>query len=299
MLFFRLPFDVVPTLFHQPTCRPEFPAMKYLRSFVTSALSACTAVSYAADYSDGDRHKNDFNWIQFNLMYALEELPRPKDANSGHDYLEMEFGGRSGVLDLYGYVDVFNLTNSSNSDKYEKEKMFMKLSPRFSLDSLFAKDLSFGPVRELYFSTLFNWGGGYTKDGFSPVNNSFWGVGADIAFPWLGKIGLNLYGLYDLNEKAWNGFQVSTNWFKPFYHFKNESFISYQGYIDWQFAKDEFKGKAQASNGGAMFNGFYWHSKHWAAGYGLKLYKDVYLIKDSDGLKSTGVSHYFSVTYKL
>ena len=274
--------------------------MKYLRSaFAASALSVCSASVFAADYTDGDRHKNNFNWMQFNLMYALKELPRSKDANSGHDYLEMEFGGRSGVLDLYGYVDIFNLTNHSGSDKYEKEKIFIKLSPRFSLDNLLATDLSFGPVQELYFATLFNWGGGYTKDGSPPTNKSFWGLGADILFPWLGKIGLNLYGFYDMDKSGWNGMQVSTSWFKPFYHFDNDSFISYQGYIDWQFAKGDFKGNPQASNGGAMFNGIYWHSKHWAAGYGLKLYKDVYLIKDSDGLKSTGVSHYFSVTYKL
>ena len=276
--------------------------MKYLRS-ILAASATCSACVLAADYKDGDRHKNDFNWMQFNLMYALEELPRPKDANSGHDYLEMEFGGRSGVLDLYGYVDVFDLTNHSGSDKYEKEKMFMKLSPRISLDSLFATDLSFGPVQELYFATLFNWGGGYTKDGFPPVNKSFWGLGADVMFPWLGKIGLNLYGLYDIDKRGWNGFQVSTNWFKPFYHFDNNSFISYQGYIDWQFGGgDEFKGEKQASHGGTMFNGLYWHSKHWALGYGLKLYKDIYLVKDDAPparLKSTGVAHYFSVTYKL
>lgn len=269
--------------------------MKYLRHILAaSTLSVCATSAPAADYTDGDRHKNDYNWMQFNLMYALKELPRSKDAKTGHDYLEMEFGGRSGVLDLYGYVDVFNLTNSDNSDKKGAPKTFIKLQPRFSLDSLFARDLSLGPFQEFYFSTLFNWGGGEND-----VNNSFWGLGTDVMVPWLGKVGLNVFGLYNLNAKAWNGFQVSTNWFKPFYHFENESFISYQGYIDWQFAKDSFQGNPQASNGGAMFNGIYWHSKYWAVGYGLKLYKDIYLIKDSGGFKSTGASHYFAVTYKL
>ena len=271
--------------------------MKYLRSIcAASALSACSACVLAADYTDGDRHKNDYNWMQFNLMYALEELPRPKDAKSGHDYLEMEFGGRSGILDLYGYVDIFNLTNSDNSDKKGAAKSFMKLQPRFSLDALFGKDLSVGPFKEFYFSTLFNWGGGG-----SDVNNSFWGLGTDVMVPWLGKVGLNLYGLYDLNEKAWNGYQVSTNWFKPLHHFNNDSFISYQGYIDYQFGgEDKYAGNPIATtSGGAMFNGLYWHSKHWAVGYGLKLYKDVYMLRDNDGLKTTGVSHYFAVTYKL
>ncbi|MGI9280583.1 MAG: outer membrane protein OmpK [Endozoicomonas sp.] len=282
--------------------------MKYLQTLsLTSALSVAATVAPAADYSD-DIHKNDYKWLQFNLMYAYKELPRPKDANSGHDYLEMEFGGRSGFFDLYGYLDIFNLTNSDNSDKKGSSKTFVKLQPRFSLDAITGKDLSFGPVQELYFSTLFNWGGGganYTDSNGDvkesiDVNNSFWGLGADVMVPWFGKVGVNLYGLYELNKKAWNGYQISTNWFKPFVHFENNSFISYQGYIDYQFgAKDKFKGNEQATSGGVMFNGFYWHSERWAAGYGFKLYKDVYLIKDSKKLESTGISHYVAVTYKF
>ncbi|WP_252176486.1 outer membrane protein OmpK [Endozoicomonas sp. 4G] len=268
---------------------------KHLQTLTLTSFLTVTAIPVlATEYAD-NIHKNDYKWLQFNLMYAYEELPRPENAKTGHDYLEIEFGGRSGFLDLYGYVDIFNLTNSDDSDKKGSSKTFVKLQPRFSLDAITGRDLSFGPVQELYFSTLFNWGGGTTD-----VNNSFWGLGADVMVPWFGKVGVNLYGLYELNKKAWNGYQVSTNWFKPFIHFENESFIAYQGYIDYQFgAEDEFKGNKQTSSGGAMFNGFYWHSEHWAAGYGLKLYKDIYLIEDSKQLKSTGISHYFAVTYKL
>ncbi len=60
--------------------------------------------------------------------------------------------------------------------------------------------------------------------------------------------------------------------------------------------KDEY---STASNGGAMFNGLYWHSDRYAVGYGLKAYKDIYGIKDSSGFKSSGVGHYVSVTYKF
>ena len=123
--------------------------------------------------------------------------------------------------------------------------------------------------------------------------------------PWFGKVGLNLYGTYDSNNKDWNGFQVSTNWFKPFYFFENGSFISYQGYIDYQFGmQDEY---SQVSNGGAMFNGLYWHSDRFAVGYGLKLSSDVYGFKVGANLpwdastqaESSGVGHYVAVTYKF
>lgn len=277
-----------------------------------SVLATLSAPTFAADYTDGDTHKNDFKFMQFNYMYSIDEKPASSTAaENTHDYLEMEFGGRSGIFDLYGYVDVFNLANKDDTDKSTSpDKMFMKFAPRMSLDGLTGKDLSMGPIQELYVATLFNWGGNSynEKTGKTEgVNNSFWGLGSDIMVPWLGKVGLNVYGLYDLNKKDWNGYQVSANWFKPFYFFDNGSFISYQGYIDYQFGmKEEYSAK---SNGGAMFNGIYWHSNQFAVGYGLKAYQDIYGLDDGSATnfftgdtgkwESSGVSHYVSVTYKF
>ncbi|PSV48814.1 outer membrane protein OmpK [Photobacterium indicum] len=270
---------------------------KILSTFSIGSALALSSTVFAVDYSD-DIHKNDYKWLQFNLMYAYEELPRDPEAHSGHDYLEMEFGGRSGIFDLYGYIDIFDLTESSASDKDGKPKMFMKFAPRVSLDAVTGKDLSFGSVQELYFATLFNWGGGTEAD-FEP-NNSFWGIGSDINVPWFGKVGLNFYGHYNITAKDWNGYQISTNWFKPFYTLDNGSFVAYQGYIDYQFGGgSSFQGNSQASHGGVMFNGFYWHSDRYSVGYGFKLYNDVYLIEDTNAFESTGISHYVAATYKF
>lgn len=158
-----------------------------------SLLAATSAPVMAADYSDGDIHKNDYKWMQFNLMGAFNEKGY---SESSHDYLEMEFGGRSGIFDLYGYVDVFNLASDPGSDKDGKEKIFMKFAPRMSLDAVTGKDLSFGPVQELYVATLMEWGGN------SEVNSQKIGLGSDVMVPWLGKIGLNLYGTYDGDKKT-------------------------------------------------------------------------------------------------
>ena len=286
--------------------------MTFLRNVAAAAaISTCSMGAFAADYTDGDTHKNDYKWMQFNLMYAVDELP----GESSHEYMEMEFGGRSGIFDLYGYVDVFNLANQSGNEKANADRAFLKFAPRMSLDGLTGKDLSFGPVEELYVATLFTMDGGRKynyvleeKDdegnnktaSNTPGYSAFVGLGSDVMVPWFGKMGLNFYALYDMNAKDWNGFQISTNWFKPFYHFDNGSFLSYQGYIDYQFgADDTFHGRNQSTNGGAMFNGLYWHSNQFAAGYGLKLYNDVYLIEDSSGFKSSGAAHYFAVTYKF
>lgn len=271
---------------------------KTLAALSILAATALPAAVNAADYSD-DIHKNDYKWTQFNLMYSVGELPGESD----HDYLEMEFGGRSGIFDLYGYLDIFNLSNDSGSDKNGKEKMFLKFAPRASLDAITGKDLSFGPVTEVYLSTLFQWSGNAgTPDstGFKGVNQAFVGLGSDVEVPWLGKIGLNFYKLYDINAKDWDGYQVSTNWFKPFFFFENGSFVSYQGYIDYQFEMNNAVPGLTASNGGTMFNGLYWHSERYAVGYGLKAYKDIYGLKDGGWAgKTTGVSHYVAVTYKF
>ena len=284
------------------------------KTLLALSLVAASAPVLAADYSD-DIHKNDYKFLQFNLMYALNEKPQSSlDTTTGHDYLEMEFGGRSGIFDLYGYVDVFNLLSGDDDHNDKKngdsDKIFMKFNPRMSLDAVTGYDLSFGPVQELYVAALFEWDGGNREDGtgaIGGVNTQKIGLGSDINVPWFGKMGLNLYATYDSNKKDWNGGQISTNWFKPFINFENGSFIAYQGYLDYQFGmKDEY---ASASNGGAMFNGIYWHSEHYAVGYGLKAYYNVYGLQDGSPTnwyegdtgkwESKGVTHFFDVTYKF
>ena len=269
---------------------------------LAAALASMSLPTYAADRGD-DISSSDYNWIQFKAMYAFDELP--SDGASGHNYLEMEFGGRAGFVDLYGYVDVFNLATVDSGDKAigtDKSKMFMKFSPRFSIDAITGWDLSSGPILEVYFSTLFNWGGGVIGE---DVNASFWGIGADVMIPWLGKTGMNLYANFDMNSKKWNGYQFSVNWFKPFYNFNNGSFVSFQGYVDYQFGADDEYGNEfvpMTSNGGAASLGIQWHSDNYALGYALKLYKDVYLLENgagSVGLKTTGLAQYLSSTYKF
>lgn len=276
-------------------------------ALAATAVAAISGNAFAADRTD--LHGTDYKWMQFNAMYSIGEKPDNQATGDQHNYLEMEFGGRSGIFDLYGYVDVFNLANQTteHGDKNPQEdpnlrtsKLFMKFAPRVSIDALTGKDLSFGPIQEVYFSTLFNWDG---MNG-NGVNSTFWGVGADVNVPWLGKTGMNLYGFYDMNAKEWNGYQFSANWFKPFYFFDNKSFLSFQGYIDYQFGADEDKTAfvPKTSNGGNIFFGLYWHSDRYALGYGLKGFKDVYLLEDGAGalaLESTGWSHYLSATYKF
>ncbi len=103
------------------------------------------------------------------------------------------------------------------------------------------------------------------------------------------------------NERKWDGYILSTNWFKPFYFFPNNSFISYQGYLDYKFGANEIADSTDRSDTSVeWFNGLYWHSNRYAVGYGLKYYKDMALLKDGGFAGETsGFGHYFSVTYKF
>lgn len=267
-----------------------------------SVLAAVSAPVFAADYS-GDIHKNDYKWLQFNVMHAIDQ--RPYSGNDYNDtYLEMEFGGRSGLFDLYGYVDVFDIFDSKHSNKHgtgDGKNIFMKFAPRLSLDALTGKDLSFGPVQEVYIATL--------NSVDDTMMENMIGLGTDVQVPWFGKVGMNLYARHATEsgfakeEGKWNGYQFSMNWFKPFYTFANGSFISYQGYLDYLFDRDTYGDTANySSHGLGTFHGIYWHSDRYAVGYGLKYFNEIYGINNGafgGALNNTGFGHYFSVTYKF
>ncbi|WP_432452767.1 outer membrane protein OmpK [Agarivorans sp. QJM3NY_29] len=271
--------------------------MKKFGLIAATLLAAASFSANAAEVQD-DVHANDYKWMQFNLMHTIDQKPHDIDGSYKDTYLEMEFGGRSGLWDVYGYVDVFDITDSNTSNQHQNGGLFMKFAPRLSLDALTGKDLSFGPVQELYIATLNNFG--------SNQQEHFIGLGSDVNVPWLGKTGMNLYARYSAknfgneDEGSFNGYQFSMNWFKPLYFFDNKSFISYQGYWDHLFGASDYSDQfGRSTSGGNLFQGIYWHSDRFAVGYGLKYFYDVYGIEDGGFNDSTGFGHYFSVTYKI
>ncbi|MGL6119190.1 MAG: outer membrane protein OmpK, partial [Fusobacteriaceae bacterium] len=259
----------------------------------------------------------DFKFVNFSLMHGNAMTgfgPRFKDT-----YLELEVGGRKGAFDFYGYIDISDILENDNSSdlnaqskKNGSANFFAELMPRLSINDLTNTDLSFGPVKELYLT-------GYLKAGdtdtSTPTQNGLFvygaGLGSDIQVPWLGTMGLNAYALYiaedfgSSREKSWNGYLVKNNWFKPFYFFDNGTFLSYQGYMAYQFntgLTDSFRSNSEFQ----WYNGLYWHTSDFALGYGLKYTKDMIAAKDgetipwnNEKIESTGFSNFFAVTYKF
>lgn len=226
-------------------------------------------------------------------------------------YLEVEFGGRYEWLDLYGYVDFIDILNSKSSDKHGSNNYFVDIEPRISLDYLFNKDFSYKALKELYLAFDYY----YADEPNGKGLNVLWmGIGSDIDIPWLGTSGVNFYTRYidenygASNEHTFDGYVAHINWFKPLYFFTDSRFISFQGYLDYEFGSDldenSFERQYRTSDSLQSYLGLYLHNKSWLIGYGLKAYKNMTQWKDNEILNdkktdSTGFGHYFSIAYKF
>ena len=251
------------------------------------------------------------NWETLHLYHGENQRGGPYAFDD--TYVEFEFGGRYEWLDLYGYVDFLDALNSSSSDKHGSNNFFADIEPRISIDYLLNKDLSYGALKELFFAFDIYYADASpgTKDGLKIL---WMGLGSDIDIPWLGKSGVNFYTRYieenygASNENSFDGYVAHINWFKPLYNFSETRFVSFQGYLDYEFGSDldnnSFERNYRTSDSLQSYLGLWYHEKKWAAGYGLKAYKDMTQWKNGKILNNketdtTGFAHYFNVAYKF
>ena len=249
------------------------------------------------------------NWETLHLYHGENQKGGPFAFDD--TYVEFEFGGRYEWFDLYGYVDFIDALNSSSSDKHGQNNFFVDIEPRISIDYLLDKDLSYGALKELFFAFDIYYADEAKGNGLKVI---WMGIGSDIDIPWLGKSGVNFYTRYieenydASNENSFDGYVAHINWFKPIYHFTENRFLSFQGYIDYEFGSDldnnAFERTYRTSDSLQSYLGLWLHDKKWVVGYGLKAYKDMTQWKDGEVLNNketdtTGFAHYFNVGYKF
>ncbi|PRN00947.1 outer membrane protein OmpK [Aliarcobacter cryaerophilus] len=248
-------------------------------------------------------------WANLILMKGINQRGGPYAFDD--TYVEFEFGGRYEWLDLYGYVDFIDALNSRSSHKHGGNNFFVDIEPRISLDYLLDKDLSYKALKELYLAFDYY----YSDEPNGKGLNVLWmGIGSDIELPFLGKSGVNFYTRYidenyaASNENSFDGYVAHINWFKPLHFFTKNRFISFQGYIDYEFGSNlkanDFEKQYRTSDSLQGYFGLYYHEKDWLLGYGLKSYKNMTQWKDNQDLNgkktdSTGFGHYFSLAYKF
>jgi nucleoside-specific channel-forming protein len=248
-------------------------------------------------------------WANLHLYKGVNQRGGPYSFDD--TYVELEFGGRYKWLDLYGYVDFIDALNSSSSDKHGQNNFFVDIEPRISIDYLLNKDLSYGALKELFFAFDIYYADEPTGNGLKVI---WMGLGSDVEVPWFGKTGVNFYTRFieenygASNENSFDGYVAHVNWFKPIYNFSKNRFISFQGYLDYEFGSDldnnSFERNYRTSDSLQSYLGLWLHDKKWALGYGLKAYKDMTQWKDGEVLNNketdtTGFAHYFNVAYKF
>lgn len=257
------------------------------------------------------RDVSNYQWANLHLYKGVNQRGGPFAFDD--TYVEFEFGGRYEWLDLYGYVDFIDALNSRSSDKHKDNNFFVDIEPRISIDYLLNKDLSYGALKELYFAFDI-----YYADptpGEDKGLKVIWmGLGSDIEIPWLGKSGVNFYTRFveenygASNEHSFDGYVAHINWFKPIYHFTENRFLTFQGYIDYEFGSslkdNDFEKQYRTSDSFQSYLGLWLHDKKWALGYGLKAYVNMTQWKDDEVFfgkttDTTGFAHYFNVAYKF
>ncbi|MFL1780987.1 Tsx family outer membrane protein [Candidatus Hepatincolaceae symbiont of Richtersius coronifer] len=248
----------------------------------------------------------DFKFINLNLMAGYKQT-NPFAVTGKDTYLEIEFGGKSGRLELYGYVDLLDVTQSKKHDSYAKSNLFLEAKPRIKIANLLGENKPYG---SLYVSaaTVIDAGNAGTDSKGRPIKG-LWhnGIGLGTQFYFLS---VNLYALYkteDFNSSAqgkFDGYKLELSWFKPIYNIDPNTFLAYQGYFNYAFLANKVKKDLNRSSDELQwFNGFYLHHKKFAVGYGLKVTSHMGFYADGivgmRNFNSSDISHYVALQYKM
>lgn len=157
------------------------------KALLCCAAPLCAAAAFGAENNDENAAREGL-WNNLHVYRAFNQRGGPYLTDDS--YLEWEFGGRKGVLDLYGYIDYKNLFDDASSDVPDGENWFVDIEPRLSIDRLLGRDFSIGPIREWFVAFDYY----YADARQGPGLNVLWsGIGTNTELPWLGTVGLNLY----------------------------------------------------------------------------------------------------------
>ncbi|MGL5124201.1 MAG: outer membrane protein OmpK [Fusobacteriaceae bacterium] len=185
--------------------------------------------------------------------------------SSGKDTtLSIQSNLRYNLLELYLFVDRSNIFNAEKlSDKYNSDSnyIYSEIQPRLSLDGLFNKDFSIGPIKEWFLAYSLDFDNDRSYNIWSGKQNGVEkhniGIGNLISIPGFDYFKTNLYGRYiaknyGRNENQWDGYQFSMSYGTTIIKFKNKMKIGVGGWLDYTFkAKAE---EFQTSNSFQWFN---------------------------------------------
>ncbi|MDH2432280.1 nucleoside-specific channel-forming protein Tsx [Pokkaliibacter sp. MBI-7] len=232
-----------------------------MMSVESKLKTVAVAVTTLAGLSAGTAQAaaNNASWFAQDLTlihsHNIKFSPRP----NSDTYLEYEYVGRQGPVELYGYVDVPKvLGDSSHGSKYDTgvwddgSPVFMEHEPRISIDSLTGKDLSFGPFKEWY--VAFDWIYDNGDNRASRQNTLYAGIGTDIDTHSPLMLSANVYARRQwenygaANENSWDGYRLNLKYILPLNQIAEG--LTYIGFTNYDFDSDlgELSGPDRTNN---------------------------------------------------
>ncbi|WP_457808216.1 nucleoside-specific channel-forming protein Tsx [Kushneria sp. EE4] len=209
-----------------------------------SAASGETASYETTDDSPRSAYLSD--WYNQNVTVIGSKDIRFGPQRIDDVYLEYEFFGRKGPLDLYGYIDMpkfFGIGNAADSGIFDNgSPIFAEIKPRLSLNELSGRDLSLGPVSEWYLAANWIYDWGHNSD--NRQNTLYTGLGSDIDTGTPLDVSFNFYGRYQWenygadNENSWDGYRAQLEYSYPLASFDNGASLFYAGFTNYDFGSD-------------------------------------------------------------
>lgn len=214
------------------------------RADVNDAASGETASYEITDDEPQSAYLSD--WYNQNVTVIGSKNVRFGPQQIDDIYLEYEFFGRKGALDLYGYIDLpkfFGIGNEADSGIFDNgSPLFAEIKPRLSLNELSGRDLRLGPISEWYvaFNWIFDWG--HNSD--NRQNTLYAGLGTDIDTSTPVDVSFNFYGKRQgenygaANEHEWDGYRAQLEYSYPVASFDNGASLFYAGFTNYDFGSE-------------------------------------------------------------
>ena len=264
-----------------------------MKKLILMALLAGMIPCFANAQTDEGEYsyrQGDYKWLQFNL-YSVLNQPNPfGDESVDFEYFELEGGGRSGILALYYFFDVNNVGGWGDNGENPGD-FFAKIMPKFSIDGMLKQDLAMGPIKEFYIATMWKgWNGGEVYD---------IGLGVDLAIPGIDAFSCELMSVGNREGRSlyYSGMAVTWNWYTKLFDITESSYLTYQGWGEFDFANDRVEGDGRTETQLQWHNAiFYNFGGHYALSAAVKFYKN-FLHFDTN--KSDETAFFFGAHYKF
>jgi len=250
----------------------------------------------------------------WNYNYVSVSLFQGNNAADGYRgsiddrYIEIDGFHRYNLLDMYWFVDFFDVFDSGSSDMHNTDpSIYGEINPRLSLDGLLGRDLSFWRFNEWFLSYQYDfddssYGGGLKRHQI--------GIGNNMYIEGFDYIRMNLFAryhkdAYDSNiEGKWDGYLLNAAYGRSLYTFENGWKIYFSGWVDYVFEANESKKKTDwnGNNIGTdhslqWFNQLKLQIKNIGISYSYKINDSFTEVKKSDHNSANSNQHILGVHY--